>query len=186
MENTALLIVDLQNDYFPTFKDAKWQLNKTEDAAYNALRILNKFREKDMKIIHIRHEFDSEEAPFFQPNTEGSQIHQTMAPIKDEIEILKHNVNAFKDTKLKEILDNSNITNVIIVGAMSYMCIDAATRAASDFGYTCYVAHDACTTSDIEFNGIKVEASLVHAAYMSALGFAYADVQTTDKIIDLL
>lgn len=186
MENTALLIIDLQNDYFETFEGAKWKLHETEKVAENALKILNKCRKKDMKIVHVKHEFSIENPPFFEPNTEGAKIHDSLTPKENEFQILKHNVNAFKDTKLKEILDNSNIKNVIIVGAMSYMCIDAVTRAASDFGYNCFVAHDACTTSTIEFNGTTVDAPLVHAASMAALQFAYAQVETTDEILELL
>ena len=186
MENTALIIIDLQNDYFGSIKDAKWQLDKTEAAADNALKILTKCREKDMKIVHVRHEFESEDAPFFTPNSNGSKIHESLTPKENESQVLKHNVNAFKDTNLKAILDDSNITNVIIVGAMSYMCIDAVTRAASDYGYNCFLAHDACATSDVEFNGVKVEAKLAHATIMSALSFAYANVQTSEEIIELI
>ncbi len=186
MENTALVLIDLQNDYFGSFEGAKWQLHETDKVAQNALKILNKFREKEMKIVHVRHEFDMENPPFFAPNTKGAEIHKTLTPKENESQVLKHNVNAFKDTNLKEILDNSNIENVIIVGAMSYMCIDAVTRAASDFGYNCFVAHDACTTSDVEFNGVKVEAPIAHAVLMAALQFAYAKVETTDEILELL
>lgn len=186
MENTALVLIDLQNDYFGSFEGAKWKLHETDKAASNALKILNKCREKGIKIVHVRHEFAMENPPFFAPNTQGAKIHDTLTPKKNESQVLKHNVNAFKDTNLKEILDNSNIENVIIVGAMSYMCIDAVTRAASDFGYNCFVAHDACTTSDVEFNGVKVEAPIAHAVLMSALQFAYAKVETTDEILELL
>jgi nicotinamidase-related amidase len=186
MKNSALILIDLQNDYFNSFEGAKWQLHKTEEAAQNALKILTKAREKQMKIIHVRHEFQGDSAPFFVANSKGSQIHHTLTPKEDETQILKHNVNAFKDTQLKSILDSSNITNVIIVGAMSYMCIDAITRAANDFGYNCFVAHDACATSDIEFNDVKVKAVLAHATIMAALSFAYANVQTSDEILELL
>jgi nicotinamidase-related amidase len=63
------------------------------------------------------------------------------------------------------------------------MCIDATTRAAADFGFQCAVAHDACATRDVEFNGKKVAAPDVHAAYMSALDFAYAKVMPTAEAI---
>ena len=59
------------------------------------------------------------------------------------------------------------------------MRIDATTRAAADLGYECVVAHDACATRDVEFEGNKVAAADVQAAYMSALGFAYAKVLPT-------
>lgn len=57
MENTALLLIDLQNDYyesfesFESFENAKWKLKNTEEATYNALKLLNKFREKNMNLI---------------------------------------------------------------------------------------------------------------------------------------
>ena len=66
---------------------------------------------------------------------------------------------------------------------MSHMCIDAVTRAASDFGYNCTVAHDACATLDLTFNGVTVPAEQAHAAYMAALQFAYAKVLATEEII---
>lgn len=186
MENTALILIDLQNDYFKSFEGGRWQLPQTEEAAANALKILNKFREKDMKVIHVRHEFNIEDAPFFAPNSQGAEIHASLTPKENEFQVLKHEVNSFKGTNLKQILDDSNISNVVIVGAMSYMCVDAVTRAASDFGYNCFVAHDACATSDLEFNGVRIEASVAHAAFMAGLAFAYAKVHSTDEILELL
>jgi nicotinamidase-related amidase len=66
---------------------------------------------------------------------------------------------------------------------MSHMCIDATTRAAADLGFDCTVVHDACATRDVEFEGNKVAADDVHAAYMSALGFAYAKVILTSDAL---
>jgi nicotinamidase-related amidase len=62
------------------------------------------------------------------------------------------------------------------------MCIDATSRAATDFGYSTIVVHDACATRDLEFDGATVPAAQVHAAYMSALAFAYGKVVTTDDL----
>ena len=78
--------------------------------------------------------------------------------------------------------DAEGIEDVVIVGAMSHMCIDATSRAAADFGYSTIVVHDACATRDLEFNGKTVPAAQVHAAYMSALAFAYGKVVTTDDL----
>jgi nicotinamidase-related amidase len=186
MKNTALILIDFQNDYFPSFKEAKWKLNNTEKAASNALRLLENFREKNMNIIHVRHEFLSQDAPFFLANSNGAKIHKTLLPKEGEFEVLKNEVNSFKNTNLKEILDKLEIENILVVGAMSHMCIDAVVRAASDYDYNCFVAHDACATLDLEFNGINVPAEMVHASFMSALQFAYAKVESTDSLIELL
>ena len=97
--------------------------------------------------------------------------------------MLKHQINAFRETDLKQLLDESGIEQVFICGAMSHMCVDAATRAANDFGYRCTVVHDACASRDLEFNGVIVPAALAHAAFMSALQFGYAEVISTDEFL---
>ena len=180
MSNTALLLVDFQNDYF---EGGSWPLDNTDAAVSNGAKLLEAFRGKGMPVVHVRHEFPSDEAPFFRPNTEGSQIHAAVAPQEGEPVVTKSQINSFRDTNLKEILDERDVEGLVIVGAMSHMCIDGATRAAHDMGYNCAVAHDACTTHDQKFNGVTVPAAQVHAAYMAALGFAYANVATTEELL---
>ena len=186
MSNTALLLIDLQNDYYPTYDGAKWALSGTEKASDNAATLLAKFRENNMPVVHVRHEFPSDEAPFFSPNSDGAKIHPTVAPIESEPVVLKHQINSFRETELQKILEDLNVERLIIVGAMSHMCIDAVTRAAVDFGYECHVAHDACATLDLEFNGVTVSAHDVHHAFMAALSFGYCNVESTNKLLELI
>lgn len=181
MPNTALIIVDLQNDYFT---GGKWTLEGTEAATQNAALLLNHFRNKNHPVIHVRHEFPSADAPFFTPNSEGVKAHLSVKETGTEPVIVKQHINSFRATNLKNVLDRNKIENVIICGAMSHMCIDAITRAAFDFGYTCSVAHDACATLALEFNGTTVPANLVHAAFMASLDFAYANVASTAELLN--
>lgn len=183
MSQTALIIVDLQNDYFAS---GKWPLVGIEQAAENAASVLAHFRAQSLPVVHIRHEFPSEEAPFFVPGSEGAHIHASVAPQESagEAVILKNSVNAFLNTGLHEHLQAQGIEQLVVVGAMSHMCIDAATRAASDLGYKVTVLQDACATHDQAFNGVTVPAAQVHAAFMAGLGFAYAEVVDTAAWID--
>ena len=180
MTKSALILIDIQNDYFP---GGKWELHEIEASASNARRLLDQARAENQLIVHVRHEFASHDAPFFTPGSEGAQIHESMQPMEDEPIVLKHHVNSFRDTSLKQLLDDNEITNVTIVGEMSHMCIDAATRAASDFGYSVTVVEDACSSRDLEHDGEIIAAPDVHKAYMSALGFAYADIVTTEAYL---
>ncbi|HBF45921.1 MAG TPA: cysteine hydrolase family protein [Psychromonas sp.] len=180
---TALLLIDFQNDYFPTYSGAKNPLVGTEAAAEQGAKLLAAFRQQGLPVVHVRHEFPTDEAPFFLPGSDGAQIHSSVAAQAGESVILKHQINSFRDTDLKKVLDDAGITKLVIVGAMTHMCIDAVTRAAEDFGYECAVAHDACATLDLEFNGMTVPAAQVHAAFMSALSFAYAKVASADDVI---
>ncbi|MBL4765276.1 MAG: cysteine hydrolase [Colwellia sp.] len=186
MSNTALLLIDFQNDYYSTYAGAKWALSDTETAAANAAVLLTEFRQQGLPIIHVRHEFPSDDAPFFLPKSEGAKIHKSVAAFEGEAVILKHKINSFRDTELQKILNELNVDKLVIVGAMSHMCIDAVTRAAVDFGYECHVAHDACATLDLEFNGVTVPAKYVHHAFMAALSFGYCNVDSTDKLLNLV
>jgi nicotinamidase-related amidase len=180
MPRRALIIIDLQNDYFP---GGKWTLIGIEAAADNVARLLAAARDAGDLVVHIRHEFRSAEAPFFVPGSAGAQIHPKARNIEGEHVVLKHEINSFRETDLKEILDRNGVQEVVICGAMSHMCVDAATRAANDLGYTCTVVHDACATRDLEFGGVTIPAAQVHASFMSALQFGYATNVATEELL---
>jgi len=180
MSKHAIIVVDLQNEYLPT---GKLPLSGIDSALANAARVIAEARASGNTVIHVRHESTDADAPFFAPGSEAVQIHPTVAPAEGEPVVVKNHPNAFLKTGLKQILDAQGAEELTIVGAMSHMCIDATTRAASDFGYKATVVHDACATRDLEFGGQVVPAAQVHGAMMSALAFAYAKVVTTDAYL---
>lgn len=180
MTTTALLIVDMQNDYF---EGGKFPLVNINAAAANSATILAEFRNTAQPVIHIRHEVLRKPAPFFEAGTEGADIHTTVAPKADEAVITKNFPNSFRNTDLQDQLQTLGITDLIIIGAMSHFCIDATTRAAADLGYNCTVAHDACATRDLEFDGVHVPAAQVHAGFMAALAMGYGAIISTDQVI---
>ena len=178
--SSALVIVDIQNDYFP---GGRMTLNEIERAAANAAKLLDHFRKTGQPTFHIQHTWDDPSAPFFVAGTPGAAIHESVAPRAGEPVIVKHFPNSFRGSTLLDELQRAGAKDLTICGAMSHMCIDATTRAAADLGFNCTVAHDACATRDVEFEGKKVAAADVHAAYMSALGFAYARVLPTSDAL---
>ncbi len=170
---TALVLVDIQNDYFP---GGAMALTGMEAAADNAARLLARFRERGAPLFHIQHLSTRPGATFFLPGTAGAEINARVAPAGDEPVVTKHFPNAFRDTTLLEALRAAGAQQVVIAGAMSHMCIDATTRAAFDLGFGCTVAHDACATRDLEFAGQRLSAAQVHASFMAALAVPYAKV----------
>lgn len=179
-KETALLLIDYQNDYFP---GGKWELDNIEKTAANGAKLLAAFRQQDLPVIHVYHEFESADAPFFLAASEGAKIHPIFTPKNGERVILKHAANSFKNTSLQADLDSLGIKNLIVVGAMSNICIDAGVRAAADIGYNVSVAQDACTTRDQVFSGITVSAQQTHAAFMASLAFAYARIENTKTLL---
>ncbi|RZI73127.1 MULTISPECIES: cysteine hydrolase family protein [unclassified Pseudomonas] len=179
MSSTALIVVDIQNDYFP---GGKWPLVGADAAADNAVKVVQAARDAGDLIVFILHESGAD-APFFTPGSEGARLHPKVLNLEHEPVVLKHFPNSFRDTGLQALLEEKGIEHLVIIGSMSHMCIDATTRAAADLGYTVKVIHDACASRDLEFNGDVVPAAQVHAAFMSALGFAYAEVLNTEAYL---
>ncbi len=180
MKKLGLIVIDLQNEYLPT---GKLPLSGIEAAADNAAKVIAHARAHDIPTFHIRHEFANGEAPVFVPGSHSVEIQPAVAPVGNEPVIVKNHINPFRDTELKQQLDAHGIEEVLIVGAMSHMCVDACVRAAVDMGYMVTVLHDACATLDLEFGGVTVPAAQVHAAMMAAFEFGYGTVTSTQAYL---
>jgi len=175
----ALLVIDIQNDYF---RGSPMELVGAEKAAEKAAEVIKKFRERKLPVIFIQHIAARPEAGFFLPDTEGAEINKRVQPIEGEKIIVKHFPNSFIETGLKEYLDTMGITDLTIVGMMTHMCIDATTRAAKDLGYITTIAGDACATRDLVIDGTTVKAEEIQKSFLAALNYFYSTVKTSDEI----
>jgi len=179
----ALLLVDIQNDYFP---GGRMELVGMEEAASQTQALLAAFRRRQWPTYHIQHVSIRKGATFCLPDTPGVQIHASIAPREGETVINKHFPNSFRDTGLKKRLDAAEVGELVICGAMSHMCIDASTRAAVDHGFSCVVIHDACAIRDLVFAETLIPARQVHGAFMAALASFYAGVISLEEFMRAL
>lgn len=152
---TALLIVDIQNFYFPG--DGPGLVN-AEQASLVAKKVLEYFRQKDQLVVHVRHK-----------SKKGFEIHKNVAPLPTEKVITKEDVNSFKGTDLLEFLQANNVKRLVIIGMQTQMCLEAAVRAAHDYGFECIVVKDACATRDLKFGDKTVLADDVQTAVFATL-----------------
>ena len=178
--NKALILIDLQNDYF---EGGAMTLVGAEQACLNAQRILKHFRTNKQTVVHIQHVSARPDATFFLPDTHGVAIHDQVEPLADEKVIVKHFPNSFRETDLLDYLQSLAITDVVICGMMTHMCVDATTRAAKDYGFNLEVIGDACATRHLEINGQTVAAADVHNAFLAALNYFYASVKPADDFL---
>ena len=175
----ALLIVDIQNDYFP---GGKMELVGSTDAGKKAQTLLRAFRERGEPIVHIQHLSVRPGASFFVPGSEGAEIHESVRPLTNETVFQKNFPNSFRQTPLLDHLKQKGVTQLVIAGMMTHMCVDATTRAAFDLGFECRLAHDACATRDLSFGGAAIAAAQVHASFLAALQGIYAKVQSAEEL----
>jgi nicotinamidase-related amidase len=179
----ALLLIDIQNDYFA---DGAMELDGSLQAGLKAGQLLQAFRRLSTPVVHIQHLSTRPGATFFLPNTRGVEIHDSVAPIEGETVVQKNFPNSFRDTPLLEHLRKQQVEELVIAGMMTQMCVDSTTRAAADLGFKCVLAHDACATRSLSFGGASVSAAHVQTAFLAALSGLFAKVQSVDEVCQTL
>ncbi len=167
-KKSALLLIDIQDFYFP---GGRSELVAPEKAAENASQLLDRFRHKDLLIVHIRHNSEP-----------GGKINDLVKPLPGEKIISKEEVSCFKGTDLSQFLKLNGIDTLVICGMQTHMCVEAATRAGSDLGYKCILIHDACATKDLKFGDRVIKSEDVHYSTLSTLK-SYGAVKSTAEYL---
>ncbi len=177
---TALIIIDIQNDYFP---GGLMELVGAEQAALRAKEALVYFRDHDLPVIHIRHLSTRPTATFFLPDTSGIEIHSCVAPLPGEAVFVKNFPNSFRETPLLGHLRGLGVERLVLTGMMTSMCVDSTARAAFDLGFQNVLLHDAMATRDLNFNGATIPAAQVQGAFLAALGSVYGRVTSVAEFL---
>lgn len=163
----ALILIDIQNDYFPGGAHALKGMTK---AAKNTAKLADGFRAAGIPVIHVRHVSLKKGATFFLPDTQGAEIHPLATPKTGERIFVKHYPNSFRETGLHEYLGSLGVQKIHLAGAMTNMCIDTATRAGFDLGYKMVVHADCCAAPGIL--GTKI----MHRLFIRNLGSTFAEI----------
>lgn len=167
-EKTALLIIDVQDFYFP---GGRSELVEPQSAADKTALLLSYFRKNGMPVIHVKHESKTQ-----------SDIQKTVTPIEGEKIITKKEVSSFNGTELNEYLKGLGVKTLVICGMQTHMCVEGAVRAGYDLGYKITLVHDACATRDLKWGDEVVPAKLVHLSTLSTLK-AYAKVVSVEEFL---
>ena len=176
----ALLIIDVQNDYFP---GGRSELFQPLAALENIEKLLRHFRDHTLPVIHVQHVNTLEGAAFFLPDTEGVLVHKNLTPRQNESLVVKHQPSSFFETNLLEIIKSDSITGLVICGMMSHMCVDTTTRACKDYGVNVILIDDACATKTLAWRGKSIPADTVHDVFMASLNGIFAKVMGADEFL---
>ena len=165
----------MQNDYYP---GGAMELVGIETAHANLLDLIAAAHQQGNRVIYVQH-IASENASFFRRGTPGAKLYGELPIREDDTVIQKHYPNSFRNTPLQAVLDQSGAKELLICGAMTHMCIDTTVRAGYDLGYDIRLVGDACATRDLEFEGGKLAADVVHRSFLSALEGTFCEVVKT-------
>jgi nicotinamidase-related amidase len=159
MSQSALIVIDLQNDYFP---GGAFALANTEATLAAVERAIARAKANGMPVVHVQHVADATQgiAPFFNANTLGAEIHpRVLAAAPDAPVEVKHFADSFERTSLHETLQNLGVTELILCGMMTQNCVThtALSRRADTYDKVT-VLTDACTTVSDMLHAIALHA----------------------------
>lgn len=183
MSDAALVVIDIQNDYFP---GGRMALVGAEAAGERAGAALAAFRARGLPVFHVRHLSVRPGATFFIPGTPGADIHPCVAPGAGEAVVEKNFPNSFRDTDLRAQLERVGARHLVVAGMMTHMCVDSSVRQAFDLGYRVTLLGDACATRDLSYGGTTLPAAQVHASFLAALDGLFAKVAPGDEVLKTL
>lgn len=155
----ALLVVDVQNDYFEGGAFPLWNTNEVLENIKDAIKKCN---EKNIHVVLIQHVADKSRgpAPFFNKGTDGVQIHEDIQDItKDSKVVIKTFADGFCKTNLEEILDELNVDELVVCGMMTQNCVThtAISKTAEKYKEVKVLA-DCCTTTDEMIHLVALDA----------------------------
>lgn len=156
MHQSALIVIDIQNDYFPAGKYPQYQalsvLGKVLDAMDIAIQ-------RQWPVILVQH-VAAPEAPFMRQGSEGAELHPLIkAKGGEKYVIEKRHADGFFNTELLHLLTRLGISDVVLCGMMTQNCITHTALSPSARDLNVRVLPDACAGPD----------AMVHAVALRAL-----------------
>ncbi len=140
----ALLVIDVQNDYFPNGKFPLWN---TEEVLTSIERAIERATAENIPVILVQHVVKGQPAPFFADATSGVEIHPRLrAALPDAHVVEKAHADSFLETKLEETLKRLNITELLVCGMMTHNCVTHTAISQSADKYRITVLPDCCAS----------------------------------------
>jgi len=180
MDKTALVIIDVQQEYFA---GGRLPLPQGPDAVKQIVRVLDWARHRRLPVLHIVHESRRPNAAIFAPGSPGLAMHPDIRPEAGEPVIQKHLPGSFTGTVLQEHLEKRGVEQLVIAGFMTQMCVDTTTRQAAHLGYKVTVLSDATAAMDVKDpDGKVIPAEAVHRTHLGSLSGFLADITRADQL----
>lgn len=173
MENTVLLIVDVQN---ALVDEKPFNIDRT---LLNIKKLLDACRLNGIEAVYIQHEEEVEGGLI--PFSHGWDIHSSIYPRQGEKIIRKAYNSAFKNTELEEYLNSKYIKTLILVGMQTEYCIDTTCRVAFEKGYKLIMPEQTNTTFD---NGDLPGSKIYEYHNFRIFKDNFAEVKGLEEIID--
>ena len=179
LKDAALILIDCQN----TYREGVMKLTGVEEALQEARKLLDRARELKIPVIHIMH--DAGEGTPYDVKAPIGAIADIVAPIEGESVVTKQFPNSFVQTDLDEQLKGLGITNIVLAGFMTHMCVNSTAHGGFNLGYAPTVVASATASRPLEAaDGKVLTAEQVHDGALASTRDLYAAV--VDSVDEML
>lgn len=172
----ALLIVDVQNEYF----SGLLPITHPQGHLNNILRVMDVAKTNGIPIIVIQHTFPQPEMPFFKKGTQEWDLHPEIQSRPHDFMIEKNLPGSFTGTDLESWLRNEKVDKIVIAGYMTHMCCDTTARQAVHRGFTVEFLSDATGTLPLKNEAGEVSAEELHRSILCAQQMLISEVISTE------
>ncbi|MDI6025594.1 cysteine hydrolase family protein [Corticibacterium sp. UT-5YL-CI-8] len=182
MRTPALLVIDVQN----AIDDPKWGRRGQPDMERRIVDLLDAWRARRLPVIHIRHDSTDATSPY-RPGTRGNDFKAEVAPQPGEPVVDKRTNSAFIGTDLTDVLDELQVSELVVTGVLLENSVEATVRMAGNLGFHVIVPEDAVASIDrIDHRGRHWPAEDVHALTLAILDKEYARISDARTVIETL
>jgi nicotinamidase-related amidase len=182
MPTRALIVIDVQNEYF----DGALPITDppTDTSLANIGRAMDAATAAGVPVIVVRHGDAEDGAGSFVPGSPTWQLHPEIERRAHDRLIEKTLPGSFTDTELADVLDGAGVDTVSITGYMTHMCVDTTARQAAHRGMSVEILNDATGTLSLENSGGTATGEELHRSTLVAQGQFFADVMSTDDWLE--
>ena len=204
IDKSALLIVDMQNDFLHRdgsfshiareHPEAKIDMPFLVGTIPKVKRLADAFRARGRPVVYLAHvlkpDYSDAAFPYWRVGIEpasGNRTHcvegtwgaQNIDDLKrqeGEHLVVKKGFGGFSNTPLDTVLRNMGVTTCVVSGVTTCVCVSTTVRGGVEYNYRMILASDAVAEVD----------QVTHEAELKTMARVFADVKTTDKVIEML
>ena len=201
---SALIIVDMQNDFL--HRDGNFSHIAREHPEFeidmpflvgtipNVKKLADAFRAAGRPVVFLAHvlkpDYSDAAFPYWRVGIEpaggnrthcvegtwGAQIIDDLKPQEGEHLVVKKGFGGFSNTPLDTVLRNMGVTTCVVSGVTTCVCVSTTVRGGVEYNYRMILASDAVAEVD----------QVTHENELKTMARIFADVKTTDKVIEML
>jgi nicotinamidase-related amidase len=175
MPNRALIVIDVQNEYFTGQMRIAYPPVAT--TLPNITAAMRAAKAAGIPVVVVRHDAP-QASPIFAQGSATWQLHPEVAALPADLLLTKHQASAFEGTELREWLAARGVDTITVAGYMTHNCCAATIYQAGDL--KAEFLSDASGSPSYENEAGKVSAEEIHRAYCTVFHSNFAAVASTE------